>query len=228
MNRTNATGPAALALPKKVGAVLFDMDGVLVDSTVAMGAAINHARDRLGLPHADASGVKDHIGEPMEDLALWACDGDATRTTKFVELYRERYDQCCEEKTLAMPAIGVALTTLARAVPLAVATNKPQVYAERILEALGLARHFRAICGRSLELDRATKADVIRAAVGELGQPQGIVMVGDRHYDVAGAQVHGLPTVGVLWGSGSEDELRSAGAVAVVASPAELLKQLAI
>jgi phosphoglycolate phosphatase len=53
-------------------------------------------------------------------------------------------------------------------------------------------------------------------------------MVGDRFYDVDGAREHGIPTIGVLWGVGTEQELRDAGAVALVATPAEIPSLLAL
>jgi phosphoglycolate phosphatase len=55
-----------------------------------------------------------------------------------------------------------------------------------------------------------------------LGGPAAALMIGDRFYDVDGAAEHGIPTIGVLWGVGSEQELREAGAVALVATPAEI------
>jgi phosphoglycolate phosphatase len=88
------------------------------------------------------------------------------------------------------------------------------VYARPILAALGVAELFvsEGICGRSLALDRATKAEVVGRALMLLGGADGLVMIGDRSHDVIGAAVHGIPTIGVLHGAGSRAELEQAGA----------------
>jgi phosphoglycolate phosphatase len=77
--------------------------------------------------------------------------------------------------------------------------------------------------GPALEATAEPKAETIRRALLGLPRVERPVVVGDRLYDVVGAHAHGLPCVGVLWGIGSEEELRSAGADAVVATPADLL-----
>lgn len=68
------------------------------------------------------------------------------------------------------------------------------------------------ICGRSLALDRADKAGVVARVVALMDGAQGLVMVGDREHDVIGAAAHGVPTIGVLHGAGSREELERAGA----------------
>ena len=118
---------------------------------------------------------------------------------------------------------------------LAVATSKPTVSATRILEHFGLAGHFAFIGGAELDGSRDTKAAVIAHTLGSIGinpgqrgidasQPDDytVVMIGDREHDVIGAREHGIATIGVLWGYGSADELRDAGAIALVDSVGSL------
>ena len=115
-----------------------------------------------------------------------------------------------------MPAAGLhsVLTTLAKRWPLAIATSKPELFARQILSALGVSECFvrGGIFGRSLVLDHEDKAAVVGRACLVFGGAEGLVMVGDRLHDVVGAANHGIPTIGMLHGMGSREELERAGA----------------
>ena len=115
---------------------------------------------------------------------------------------------------------------------LAVATSKPTYSATRILEHFGLDGHFAFIGGSDLAGVRHDKAAVIEHTLEELSaqgidvDPSRTRMVGDRHHDVTGAAVHGIDTIGVLWGYGDREELASAGATAFAEQPADLVRTL--
>jgi phosphoglycolate phosphatase len=104
---------------------------------------------------------------------------------------------------------------------LAVATSKPRAFAEPLIEALGFADVFEAIYAPELDLHVESKTETVGRALAGLGASAG-TMVGDRHVDMEAARTHGLHGVGVTWGFGTPDELRSAGADVLVGSPAEL------
>jgi phosphoglycolate phosphatase len=140
-----------------------------------------------------------------------------------VDAYRVRYRTHGATETAVMEGMADAIVTLAARMPLAVATSKPLVLTEPLLVAMGLREHFAAIEGPSLEAEAEPKSETIRRAL--LGLPAGArpVMVGDRLFDVHGAHAHGMPCIGVLWGIGSAEELGTAGADAIVATPDELV-----
>jgi phosphoglycolate phosphatase len=196
-------------------AVLFDLDGVLIDSVESITASMRHALVALGRAPRTAPELRRFVGPPLEETAaaLLSCD-EPEAIARWVKACREHYAVHCVEQTRAMPGLCDVIPALAARVPLAVATSKPEVYSERLLEAFGVRRHFRALVGRTLALDRETKARVIGRALAALGLPDGseAVMVGDREHDVHGAAAHGMPTIGVLHGAGDEAELRAAGA----------------
>lgn len=200
-------------------AILFDMDGVLVDSTRAIGLGIDHALRELGRSPLAAGQVRRFIGPPLEQIAEQLLGTDAPDAiARFVALYRQRYSVVCVTETLAADEADAVLAWCADRWPLAVATSKPLAYARPILEALDLARHFRFICGRSLELDGEPKAAVVARALSKLGsRPAHTLMVGDREHDVIGARAHGLKTIGVLHGAGERAELEAAGAAWIAA-----------
>ena len=108
-----------------------------------------------------------------------------------------------------------------------VATSKPENMATEILDKFRLSGYFNKIYGASLDGTRDTKDTVIAYLLEELGHRENIIMVGDTSFDVLGAAVHGIKTIGVAWGYGEVEDMVAAGAVSIVQSPAELLDQLA-
>ena len=138
--------------------------------------------------------------------------------------YRAVHDQLGSP---LFPGVAEALAALAAAgLPLALATSKPQPFAEAVVAGKGLSPLLDVVVGSDRAHGRRTKGDVVAAALLALGLPAAPVMVGDRRHDVAGAAEHGVPCVGALWGYGGEQELRAAGAAALVRSPAELVALL--
>lgn len=193
--------------------LLFDLDGVLIDSLPSILACMNHALVRMGREPVGADEVRPLIGPPLEVSALQLI-GALELVPEFVAIYRERYAETCVLETLAMPGLKPVLTGLAQRWPLAVATSKAEVYVRPILAGLGVEALFRrgGLFGRSLALDSEGKAAVVGRACAALGGAQGLLMIGDREHDVIGARAHGIDTIGVLHGMGSRDELARAGA----------------
>lgn len=198
--------------------VLFDLDGVLVDSLASIAACFNHALQAIGRPPLPLASLRPLIGPPLEESAQSVIGDDPQLLARFITQYRERYAATAVHETRPAAGLAEVLAELAARTELAVATSKPEVFARPILEALQVAQHFRAICGRSLALDSEPKATVIaRALQSFAGRAEGLVMVGDRRHDVVGAATHGIPTIGVLHGMGTAEELRAAGARWLVA-----------
>jgi phosphoglycolate phosphatase len=195
--------------------LLFDLDGVLIDSLPSITACMNHTLERLGRPPVAAELVRPLVGPPLEDsAALLLGTSDAVAVAEFVAIYRERYAATCAQESLPAAGLRSVLTTLAGRWPLAVATSKPELFARQILAALAVSECFGrgGIFGRSLVLDHEDKAAVVGRACLVLGGAQGLVMIGDRLHDVVGAAQHGIPTIGMLHGMGSREELERAGA----------------
>lgn len=198
--------------------LLFDLDGVLIDSLPSIAACMNHALEAMGRPPLALDRVRPLVGPPLEDSVprLLGTDEPA-EVEAFAALYRRRYAETCVQETRPAPGLHAVLAALAARWPLAVATNKPEVFALQILAGLGVAGYFErgGVHGRSFALDptgKAGKAEVVARALVSFGGPEGLVMIGDREHDVIGAAAHGVPTIGVLHGMGSRAELEAAGA----------------
>jgi phosphoglycolate phosphatase len=205
-------------------AVLLDLDGTLSESGPAIVAAVSVALEHLGHDPLEEEALRSFIGPPLEVSFAGLPALDDALVAEAVRVYRDHYD------LLGPPlydGVVPALEALREAgVRVSLATSKPEPLAVEIVTDKGLLHLFDAVCGAGADSDRTSKADVVAKALQRLGRPRRPVMVGDRHHDVAGAAVHGVPCVGVLWGYGGADELLAAGAERVVRDVDELLEVL--
>jgi phosphoglycolate phosphatase len=205
-------------------AVLFDLDGVLVDSRTAFARSLNAAFVEHGLPEYPDAELHPHLGPPLHrTVATLVADAGEELVDGLVLSYRARYRAMAVAESAVFDGIAEALGQLSAVMPLVVATSKSKALAEPLLEELGLRGYFQEIHGPSLQARDEAKSLTIGRALAGLPHARRPVMIGDRKFDVLGARAHDLPCVGVLWGIGTERELREAGAVVLVEEPGDLV-----
>lgn len=218
----------------RTDAVVFDLDGVLVDSRRPIAVCLNAALRDHGLPPEPEAALHRLIGPPLHDAflgLLGARGADPALVDACIARYRHHYRAASLAETSVFPGVPELLDALG-ARRLAVATSKPEAFARPILECLGLAGRFEAIVGPPLErTHEEDKTGTLGRALAALaggpgGAPREAAMVGDRHVDVAAGRHYGLLTVGAVWGIGGEAELRAAGADLLAATPAGLAAQV--
>ncbi|MBA3807759.1 MAG: HAD hydrolase-like protein [Solirubrobacterales bacterium] len=202
-------------------AVLFDLDGVLVDSRTPFARSVNGALAAQSLPARPEHELHQYLGPPLHQT-FEALVGDRSLVQPCVDAYRSRYRKLAASETSIFRGIREILEHLSEEMPLIVATSKPQALAEPLLNALDLRRFFAAVVGPRLDSENEQKTVTVGRAIQELPAGARPVMVGDRKHDVQAAHAHGMQAIGVLWGIGSEEELHAAGANALVRAPAEL------
>ncbi len=204
-------------------AVFIDLDGTLTDPKPGITGCIQHALGKLGLPVPHADELTWCIGPPMQE-SLRSLAGTDQGGEMMLLHYRERYARVGLFENEVYPGIPEALMALRVAGPrLYLATSKPRVYAERILDHFNLAGYFDRIFGSELDGTNVHKADLLRFALSETGEnPAKALMVGDREHDAIGARAHGLSPIGVLWGYGSREELVAAGVERMLEKPTQL------
>lgn len=207
--------------------VVFDLDGTLTDPKIGITTSIQYALGKLGRAVPAADDLTWCIGPPLIDtFARMVGPADAPRGLAF---YRERYAVIGLYENAVFEGIPETLRAVAgEGVRLLVATSKPYVYARRILEHFALAVHFEAIDGSELDGRRTDKRDLLAWQLAERGiDPAQAVMIGDREHDAIGARHNAMTALGVLYGYGSAEELKAAGAHALCATPAEIPAALA-
>ena len=195
--------------------IFFDLDGTLTDPALGITNAIMYARKKRGLDPGKNEDYYKFIGPPMPQsfVEYWGVSLEEAKA--ILADYREYYVPKGIFEDAAYPGMGAMLARLKQAgCKLYVATSKPTFMSVQIVERFGLAPYFETVSGSDPSKPDSTKADVIRAARDQFSvDMRRAVMVGDRHYDVAGARECGIPCVGVSYGYGSRQELLAAGAV---------------
>jgi phosphoglycolate phosphatase len=208
-------------------AVVFDFDGVLVDSVAPVTSSINAALREHGLAERPLEQLLPLIGPPtfVAFSGLLAQPPDSPLVAEVVASYRARYESVYLTQTPVFDGVEAMLGELSRHFALAVATSKSSDFAQPLLEALGLARHFTVVAAADPYSADEDKSEIVERALAALGERSG-AMVGDRSFDMLAARAHGLRAIGAGWGVGGERELRDAGAEVVAAAPGELVALL--
>ena len=202
-------------------AVLFDLDGTLVDSRPGIVAAINATLRALGEPEQPEEALVARIGPPLHDTWAELLRRPVEDVEEVVVAYRDRYAALMLDGTHVYAGVERLLEQLSgQGHLLAVATSKAQPLAVALLEHLGLDGFFGVVRGPVPPSTEEKAATVGRALEGlGLTTGAGAVLVGDRHHDVSGGHAHGLRVIGAGWGYGSPGELDAAGAEAIAAEP---------
>lgn len=207
----------AMLLPPRPDALLLDLDGTLSASGPMIVAGIQRALAHVGADPIDSEALQAWLGPPLADSFAAIPGIDPARA---VAAYRAAYDPLEAPLFDGIPQTLHALRE--RGVRLALATSKPQAYAEVIVRGKGLAPLLEVVVGWDDAAGRTTKGNCVGEALRQLGAVTAPVMVGDRSHDVEGAAEHGVPCIGALWGYGSREEL--SGAAALIERPGELLQ----
>jgi phosphoglycolate phosphatase len=237
-------GPAAAAVasPAAPAAVLFDLDGTLVDSFRGIAATFDAVLVRHGHPRCDHARLRTMIGAPLERLfaLLLPVAGDisegrppssppspsssARDVSAYVEDYLELYPQLGVPAAPLFPGVRDLLLACRRAgLRLAVVTSKRTRVARAVLESCRIAADFEVLIGAdSAPLPKPDAAPAL-AALSRLGlAPAAAIVVGDTVFDVQMARAAGCRAVGVAWGYQEGAALLAAGAMAVAPDPARL------
>ncbi len=204
--------------------VFFDLDGTLTNPKPGITRSIQYALERLSLAVPSEDELTWCIGPPLH-ASLKKLTGTDDLANRALLLYRERFSEIGLFENEAYAGITGTLATLAATSQrMFVATSKPAVYATRIVEHFGLKPYFERVFGSELDGTRVDKRDLLRYALDETRvDAASSIMIGDRSHDVVGARTNGMTAIGVLYGYGSEAELRDAGAHHICAAHPEVL-----
>lgn len=189
-------------------ALVFDLDGTLIDSGRDIAAAVNLTRGDLGLPALPIPEVVGLIGEGARVLIQRALPADVEPGAIDDALRRllDHYSRTCTETTATYPGIPVALGRLAQRYPMALLTNKPEGVTRQVLEHLDLARFFPIVVGGDSGPTRKPDPGGLLGIARDLGAAvDSVMLVGDSPVDVATARAAGSRLALVAWGYGGAD-----------------------
>jgi phosphoglycolate phosphatase len=188
-------------------AVIFDLDGTLVDSIGDLQAAVNLTLKSLGRHGLDRAAVAPMIGDGAKVLlerALSVTGGMPEDFAALLARFLERYEAQASNLTRPYPDVPDVLATLrADGWALAICTNKPQATTRRLLAELGLDHHFTAVLGGdSLPVGKPDPAPVMAALRAVGGDARRSAMVGDHANDLAAGQAAGIAVILARYGYG--------------------------
>lgn len=211
----------------KYKAVLFDMDGTLLDTLADMAAAVNHILSVHGYPLRTVEEVRVFVGNGARKLMERALPPDVTGDAfeALLEEYRQWYETHACVRTAPYPGVPAVLAALHRAgVRCAVVSNKPDGATRELA-----ARFFPGLpaFGQQDGIPAKPAPDMVYHALAELGvEASAAAYVGDSEVDVALARNAKLPLVAVSWGFRGREALEEAGAALVVDDAATLLENM--
>ena len=189
--------------------LLFDLDGTLTDPKVGICTCVQYALASFGIEEPDLDKLEPFIGPPLKNSFMNYYHLTEEQAEEAVEKYRERFKDTGIFENKLYDGIEQMLIALnSKGIHLAVASSKPQVFVERILEHFHIARYFRVVVGSELDGTRVNKEEVIEEALRQLfgDKPvdkSQVYMIGDRRYDAEGAKKVGVESVCVTYGYGS-------------------------
>jgi phosphoglycolate phosphatase len=188
-------------------AIVFDLDGTLVDSLPDIVGAFRDAFAEHGLPAPPEAAVRDQVGLPLD--TMYASFAPAERVAALAASYRRLYPQRFTRHSRPFPGVPEALATLrSRGFRLAVATTKRSDMAARLIAAMGLTDALDVVQGTD-GFPHKPAPDVVQRALAAL-DADGVWMVGDTVHDIEAGRAAGLATYAVTWGTHDAERLRSA------------------
>jgi phosphoglycolate phosphatase len=211
-------------------AILFDLDGTLVDSVHDICEAANVALRERDLPTLSAKLVRGMIGDGLPKLAeraLQEAGGRPDQLREFTARVSGYYEKHATVFTRCYPAAYTVLRELrAGGFKLGVVTNKPTSMARNLLRDIELLDMLKVVAGGD-SLPRKPEPAQILEAIRVLGvDAKSVMMVGDSAHDIDAAHAAGIPSVAVTYGYYRSDDPSSFGADHVIDSLQELLSQV--
>ena len=213
-------------LPSHPRAVIFDLDGTLVDAYAAIHESLGVVREAFGRPPVTRDETRRMVGLGLEVLVAKAVGEE--NVAEGVRLFRERYERVGLESTRLLPGAELVTRRLfERGIRLAIASNKPARFTRPLLEALGLASRFGFVAGPDDGFPPKPAPEMVFMALATLSVPaRDAVFVGDMPIDVATARAAQLSIIALPSGSATRKELEACSPDAIVENLEDLLPLL--
>ena len=206
--------------------ILLDLDGTVTDSSQGITNSVAYALSKWGIMVEDRRTLHKFSGPALTYSfhKYYGFEGD--QISQAVNYYREYYEKSGIYENKLYDGMRDLLEVLHDSgKKVILATSKPEIYARQILDYFKVMPYFDQVLGANMDGTRLKKAEVVRDAL-KLYPDCRAVMVGDREYDIKGADANQIDSIGVLYGFGSREELEGAGATRIVNDIHELKEVL--
>jgi len=218
----------------QIKAIIFDLDGTLIDSVVDIAGAMNAALKELGYPEHPVEAYKTFIGDGHMELARKVLPEDK-RTPEIIEAlakkFWDHYDIEWYLHTNIFPGVLYLIQlAVARKMKLAILSNKPHYFTKKMIRHFfrgTMIRHTKNPFGvySGEEPNKPRKPDptvALELAQRLIVKPQNVALVGDSVVDIQTAKNAGMIAIGAAWGYGNKKDLQAAGADLIFDSPTEM------
>lgn len=206
---------------------IFDFDGTLADTVRGIKNAVVFALDYYGIKETDYEKLDAFIGPPLFESFKKLYNVTDERADELVAKYRERYKITASVESDIYDGVVDMLKSLReRGKTVAIASSKPRIFVDGISQYHGIDIFYDYIAAETFAHRHSSKKELITEVLEHFGvtDKAKALMVGDRFYDIEGAIGAGVDSAGAVYGFGTEEELRNAGATHILYSPLDLIK----
>jgi phosphoglycolate phosphatase len=217
-------------MDKHIKGIIFDLDGTLLDTLKSLAGAFNEALMQMACPTHPVIAYKEIIGDGARTAAIRCLPAhrqDEASIAECVRRFQAVYTGCWQENTAPYPGIEELLVNLKDRLPLAVLSNKDEVFTQQCVDYFFRPGSFVAAVGYSEKVKhKPDPAGALAIAKCFNCDPGEIILIGDTATDMRTADACNMVSVGVLWGFRDAHELRTSGAHHIVPDPTTLAKLL--
>ena len=218
--------PRSKGFPLPAQAIIFDLDGTLLDTLPDLARAANLMLAELGLSQVEESTVRAYIGDGAVRLVKRVLTGNWEREPgkllfdRAMPIFNRHYREGVARETRPFPGVVEGLEAFrAKGFPLGCITNKPEMFTLPLLDETGLAPYFDLVVSGDILPRKKPDPMPITYACGFFGaRPERVVLIGDSANDCKAAHAAGCPAVGVTYGYIPGGDVRSLGFDAIVGS----------
>ncbi len=208
-------------------AVLFDLDGTLLDTLADLGDSMNRALRALGHPEHPLEAYRYFVGDGVRALVVRTLPEDVQDEETIERAsagMQAEYTKRWAERTVPYAGVSEMLSELTgRSLPMAILTNKPDHFAKLIVAELLPHWKFAVVRGALPDVPRKPDPSAALDLAAQMGaEPERVLYVGDTNTDMQTATAAGMYAVGATWGFRTPEELRANGTAVLIDHPAQL------
>ncbi|UOY92383.1 HAD family hydrolase [Ectobacillus sp. JY-23] len=204
---------------KEYKIILFDLDGTLSDPKIGITKSVQFALEKMEILEPDLNNLDCFIGPPLQESFAMYYGFNTEDVKQAIDFYRERF----KEKGMFENALYADIPSLLDMLKkqgyiLIVATSKPTIFAEKILEYFKIDCYFDLVVGSNLDGTRSSKTEIIQYIIDTYHgyKRSDFIMIGDRKHDIIGANNTGVDSIAVTYGYGSLEELHASNSTYIV------------